>query len=72
MRKDNKDGRVCPLKRTCGLGEHECALEMDQRKGKCKEGGKVMLQRCEQPKFDIVFNTMHQGMRNQDDDVSST
>ena len=31
-----------------------------------------MLQWCEQPKFDIVFNTMHQGMRNQDDNVSST
>ena len=33
---------------------------------------KVMLQWCEQPKFDIVFDTMHQGMRNQDDNVSST
>ena len=40
----------------------------------CKEveNDKVMLQWCEQPKFDIVFNTMHQGMRNQDDNVSST
>ena len=33
---------------------------------------KFMLQWCEQPKFDIVFKTMHQGMRNQDDNVSST
>ena len=33
---------------------------------------KVMLQSCEQPKFDIVFKTMHQGMRNQDENVSST
>ena len=33
---------------------------------------KVMLQQGEQPKFDIVFNIMHQGMRNQDDNVSST
>ena len=33
---------------------------------------KVMLQWCEKPKFDIVFNTMHQGIRNQDDNVSST
>ena len=36
------------------------------------EKDKVMLQWCEQPKFDIVPNTMHQGMRNQDDNVSST
>ena len=32
---------------------------------------RVMLQWYEQPKFDIVFNTMHRGMRNQDDNVSS-
>ena len=70
MRKDDEDGTVCPLERTCGLGEHGCALEMERRmQGR---GEKVMLQRCEQPKFDIVFNTMHQGMRNQDDNVSST
>ena len=38
-----------------------------------KGGGKMInLQWCEQPKFDIVFNTMHQGMRNRDDNVSST
>ena len=49
---------------------------MFSRNGKeyAREGekDKVMLQWCEQPKFDIVFNTMHQGMRNQDDNVSST
>ena len=33
---------------------------------------KVMMQWCEQPKFNIVLNTMHQAMRNQDDNVSST
>ena len=71
MRKDDEDERVCPLKRTCGLGEHGCALKMDRRmQGRGEK--KVMLQQCEQPKFDIVFNTMHQGMRNQDDNVSST
>ena len=41
-------------------------------KGVCKGGGKVMMQWWEQPKFDIVPNTMHQGMRNQDDNVLST
>ena len=42
--------------------------------GGCKgvEKEKVMLQWCEQPKFDIVLNTMHQGMRSQDDNVLST
>ena len=30
MRKDDEDERVCPLERTCGLGEHRCALEMDE------------------------------------------
>ena len=71
MRKDDKDGRVCPLERTCGLGEHGCTLEMTW-KGVCKGVEKVMLQWCEQPKFDIVLNTMHQGIRNRDDKVSST
>ena len=41
------------------------------REGKNEKNDKVMLQWCEQPKFDIVFNTMHQGMRNQDDNVLS-
>ena len=45
--------------------------------GVCKgvendKSDKVMLQWCEQPKFDIVFNTIHKDMRNQDDNVSST
>ena len=71
MRKDDEEGMVCPLERTCGLGEHGCSLEMD---GSMEGSGKmirVMLQWCEQPKVDIVFNTMHQGMRNQDNNVSS-
>ncbi len=29
--KDDKGGMVCPLKRTCGLGEHRCSLEMEWR-----------------------------------------
>ena len=40
--------------------------------GENEKSDKAMLQWCEQPKFDIVLNTMHQGMRNQDDNVSST
>ena len=34
MRKDDEGERVCPLERTCGLGEHRCALEMDWRNDK--------------------------------------
>ena len=42
------------------------------REWKNDKSDKVMLQLCEQPKFDIVFDAMQQGMRNQDENVSST